>query len=756
MKRLARISAIIALLSNISPAADSTHFSGSFRWPLKLDKQLSSGFGDIRSGRFHLGIDLRTGGREGASVYAPEKGYVWRVKTSYTGYGKGLYVKGESGRIYVFGHLSDYDKRITEYLQKQQLETRRYYQELSPDKGQFPIRPGQLIARTGQTGAGAPHLHFEVRDPDDRSTNPLFYDSVAIRDTLPPKIRAIWLTGLDPTALVEDGRPEKRLVPVAGQGRGRYSISDTAMVAGRFAVEVAVDDPVGAGSFPICPARVSLFLDGRLYHEVNYDRIGFDENKFSLLDRDLDPAKDKYKMVFDLHRRAGNRFSNYRLDFPGDGSFADTVNGYHDLAIEAADFRGNVSRLELVVYYAAATEVLGDLRAAIFTDTTLIVPLADPPRRALFDSLAVSARMIDGKDLFVPITSSLNDDLLIIHGAFQRVMHLRLVFSADGVMYPPYDVSKGNSPAKLNGTSVRVDYESFDADLVLTAVPDDSSRNWLTAEIGTDLGTIRRPYRRIGPNRFALRFRPDSAVEWINRIVTIGPDGVIPDTLVLSLQRLRTDRETSIGGTGYRFLFQPGDLFADAFMRCTDTMLPPPEGGFLVHSPCLLEPAGLSFASSVTVQMTVSRGPDLQKAGLYTYRGKGKWAWAGRVLSADSSQILATVGGTGIVAALADTTAPVISNVNIPDNGRVKISHPQIRCTIYDLLSGIEDDRSLLVTIDGVWMIPEYDPEQRLLTSRTHWPLPGGKHTLRITATDRCGNSTTVVHTFWVRAKTEP
>ena len=229
-----------------------------------------------------------------------------------------------------------------------------------------------------------------------------------------------------------------------------------------------------------------------------------------------------------------------------------------------------------------------------------------------------------------------------------------------------------------------------------------------------------------------------------------------PDTLLLSLQCLRADRQTAIGGTDYRFLFLPGNLFADAFVHCTDTLLPPPEGGFLVHSPCLLGPAGMAFASSVTVQATVNRGSDLQKTGLYAYRGKGKWAWAGQVLSADSSWIGATVAGTGIVAALADTTAPVISNINIPDDGRVKISHPQIQCTLYDALSGIEDDRNLLVTIDGVWMIPEYDPDQNLLTSRTHWPLQGGKHVLKISATDRCGNSTTVVHTFWVRAKTEP
>jgi len=43
----------------------------------------------MRSGRFHVGLDLRTGGRVGARVYAPVDGYIWRVKMAYLGYGKG-------------------------------------------------------------------------------------------------------------------------------------------------------------------------------------------------------------------------------------------------------------------------------------------------------------------------------------------------------------------------------------------------------------------------------------------------------------------------------------------------------------------------------------------------------------------------------------------------------------------------------------------------------------------------------------------
>ena len=107
MLRLIAISAIITILFSQAIFGQSG-FDFSYGWPLKLPKRLSSGFGDTRPGRFHMGIALRTNGKEGEKAYSPEDGYVWRLKSSYTAYGKALYVEGVSGRIYVFGHLLRY------------------------------------------------------------------------------------------------------------------------------------------------------------------------------------------------------------------------------------------------------------------------------------------------------------------------------------------------------------------------------------------------------------------------------------------------------------------------------------------------------------------------------------------------------------------------------------------------------------------------------------------------------------------------
>ena len=85
-------------------------------WPIQKKIDLSSGFGDFRANRFHTGIDLRTGGKTGTPITAPVSGYIQRIRTSYTGYGKGLYLKGDDGFIYVFGHLLDFYPEIDTFL----------------------------------------------------------------------------------------------------------------------------------------------------------------------------------------------------------------------------------------------------------------------------------------------------------------------------------------------------------------------------------------------------------------------------------------------------------------------------------------------------------------------------------------------------------------------------------------------------------------------------------------------------------------
>ena len=50
-------------------------------WPTDAGKSLKSNYGEFRHRHFHMGIDIKTGEKEGASVFAVEDGYVSLRKT---------------------------------------------------------------------------------------------------------------------------------------------------------------------------------------------------------------------------------------------------------------------------------------------------------------------------------------------------------------------------------------------------------------------------------------------------------------------------------------------------------------------------------------------------------------------------------------------------------------------------------------------------------------------------------------------------
>ncbi|MEW5995173.1 MAG: hypothetical protein AB1744_12375, partial [Candidatus Zixiibacteriota bacterium] len=135
------VAALLAVLSAV-PAIDGR---AADKWPLRQEIDLSSGFGDYRQGHFHFGVDLRTGGRIGRSINSPVDGYIWRVRTAYTGYGKALYIKGDDDHYYIFGHLSDFSGPVDQAVKAAQLAARRYVQDMEFPEDSIRVGRGEFI-----------------------------------------------------------------------------------------------------------------------------------------------------------------------------------------------------------------------------------------------------------------------------------------------------------------------------------------------------------------------------------------------------------------------------------------------------------------------------------------------------------------------------------------------------------------------------------------------------------------------------------
>ena len=87
-----RFTFLFALLIHVFTGISQYDTTVSFRAPLTIPMYLSGNYGEIRSGHFHAGIDIKTNQTEGWPVIAAEDGYISRIKISLSGYGKVLYI----------------------------------------------------------------------------------------------------------------------------------------------------------------------------------------------------------------------------------------------------------------------------------------------------------------------------------------------------------------------------------------------------------------------------------------------------------------------------------------------------------------------------------------------------------------------------------------------------------------------------------------------------------------------------------------
>lgn len=92
--------AIIVLYS----AGPSSTRAADYLWPVGTYRILTGTFGEFRSSHFHAGIDISTNGINGAPVRAIEDGFVYRLKSMSTGYGRAIYLRLNDGNLAVYGH----------------------------------------------------------------------------------------------------------------------------------------------------------------------------------------------------------------------------------------------------------------------------------------------------------------------------------------------------------------------------------------------------------------------------------------------------------------------------------------------------------------------------------------------------------------------------------------------------------------------------------------------------------------------------
>lgn len=317
-----------------------------FRSPLDLDLSLSGNFGELRNNHFHSGLDIRTNYTEGHPIYATADGYISRIGIGHYGYGKALYILHPNGYTTVYGHMQNFAGEIQEYTKKLQYQRESYEIQAYPTASELPVKKGQLIGYSGNTGgSGGPHLHYEIRDGNQRPMNPLLF-GIDIHDTRKPEVDKLRIYKLDENAHI-DHQDKAKDLRLTKQADGTY-IAEKVEALGNIGIGVATFDRANAVENKNGVYQLLLKVNGETHFEVKYDKFSFAETRY--INQYIDYAHfktNKYR-VQRLFRETNNPLSVF-FQARNNGVVNIKENLSYNLEVELVDFVGNKTKIQIPV-----------------------------------------------------------------------------------------------------------------------------------------------------------------------------------------------------------------------------------------------------------------------------------------------------------------------------------------------------------------------------------------------------------------------
>lgn len=324
---------LLLLLAFLHLPAQQTNIDLS-TLPIRLPLSMAGGFAEIRSNHFHSGIDLRTDGKEGERVYAPADGYVSRINISAWGGGKVLYITHPNGYRTVYMHLSAFCGKTGQFVNDYQYQNHVYAFDIDLPKDSIPVKKGELVALTGNTGGSAgPHLHYEIRlAENDQTINPLYF-GLSYNDPIAPTIAGIKLYPADSRTSINGKNRELKL-----------QNNEPVRIAGRFYCGIYTFDGMEQGSTAKNGVeKIELYVDGELLHRYHVHTFMFEETRAvnAIIDY---PQYQRTREYYIVSRTLRGDRNNFSIAYRDNGYIKFDDNKTHTLEYRVSDHKGNTTR----------------------------------------------------------------------------------------------------------------------------------------------------------------------------------------------------------------------------------------------------------------------------------------------------------------------------------------------------------------------------------------------------------------------------
>jgi hypothetical protein len=739
MNLRARRGLAVSLAALATAAGGSAAFPG-YEWPLREPPALTSTFGEFRPNHFHGGIDLTTRGRVGVPVVAVADGDVERLRASGSGYGRAVYVRLDDGRTAVYAHLDDFAPRLRDALFSVQDSLGQYEVDFYPPTGTLRVRRGEVLGASGESGAGGPHFHFELRIGEE-GLNPLIH-GFAVRDTIPPTLRALELAPIDDQSQING------ICAPATLWRARASGGAKRIVAhGRLQVGVRAHDRAPGRSNRLAVFGADLVVDGRVFascrmdsiswlrtHEVDlaYPRWGGGESMSLLRPRGAEARLFDGGAVLDLDALGSG---SHEIEVIVRDASGGTARASWPLLVDRPPDIGCAAAERVSAATVAVTALVADADGSVAGVSAAWAPCASEKWEVLGELVPVGEgaygaafRVPEGEGRVVLVA---RDD----QGVSSVPSHLGLPVDAASTdtLRPAVEIEPS-----AGAVAVRV---ACGEDLLSPpriAIAGGSRARRLSVRREGD------SYRAV----FMLRASdfPDPRLV-VDAAGVSGRSATLVAPLAWTLLSERRPGRTEFEGGAVRVDVDSTSFFEDLPVSVRRLPRAPARGELTPVSDVFrFEPEGEPLDGGIVVAIRTEAAGD-PRIGLYRQEGN-RWVFAGAAVDSAGGALGARVRRLAAYSLFQDETPPMIYNVR-PVPGSGVSSRPRLAARAIDAGSGIPAG-GVAAYLDGRPAVAEYDSEARSIRVHLRRPLDPGPHEVRFEVRDRAGHEAAAVTRFTV------
>ena len=721
--------------------------SQEYIWPTNTGKHLSSNFGEFRTTGYHLGVDMKTKGTEGHPIYAVSDGYVSRVVTNYSGFGKALYLTMEDGKTAVYAHLSKFSDKLEERLKEEQEKSQSYLTNFYLTPNEFPFAQNDIIAYSGNSGFSfGPHLHFEIRDEKGMILNPLT-NGLDQPDRLAPIVEEISLAPLNKESWV-NGNQLPQNFPVFRDKKGEYHFADTINTYGKIGLAVKTYDKREGAKNKYQPHRIEVFLNGQLYHSLEFEKLNYNWQSTANYINDYRNSRLNMGDFVKLYRNYNDPLIPVHSS-DSDGTF-ELNKGYHDIKILIYDAQKNVRIVNGTLFFMNPYEIdVTNLGEANNIVSFLLSPksIAIPIKSAIIYSFTPFGFADERIDV---ISQERVETGLIITLPKNKIKRKALQFITQN------DIGTVSMPTHWNDKKIAGDHLSLNVDLDIShsdagvyiqIQPEKVIDQSLSLRLKGEFQYITKPINQIQPSVYLSAPLLPEEFENINQIEAIIGGSIerqiqfkFPFTVIYPDSSI-----TIVSKDGSCSVKTRKNTFTESTLGWIEPVHKYPKitGGMLLTRVYQLQPFQKPMLKPINIAMRYPRKLDSRKKHLYFYDKKEGWTFIKTQEIKERRVLLGEIKHLDAIAVIEDKTPPKMIRSHPGNNGKyAALELNQFKINIDDKLSGFDPNpNSFEVKLNDKNIFYAFQPKLKVLSYDLDEPLSVGKHKITFKATDQAGNT---------------